>query len=135
MTGVTNGAEMSRQITLSNCEVRPYKQAPLTSYHGPLLSMQPSECNGFLKLRRVISGSYKSGCGKQTISGSTRVTAKPGSRVKPAGTITLSGVFCCADFCFVATELKDPICHSDECQIGSFSSEATISPCLNNVNL
>ena len=26
----------------------------------------------------------------------------------------------------VATELKDPICHSDECQIGSFSSEATI---------
>ena len=28
---------------------------------------------------------------------------------------------------FVASELKDPICHSDECQIGSFSSEATIS--------
>ena len=27
---------------------------------------------------------------------------------------------------FVASELKDPICHSDECQIGSFSSEATI---------
>ena len=26
----------------------------------------------------------------------------------------------------VASELKDPICHSDECQIGSFSSEATI---------
>ena len=26
---------------------------------------------------------------------------------------------------FVASELKDPICHSDECQIGSFSSEAT----------
>ena len=25
----------------------------------------------------------------------------------------------------VASELKDPICHSDECQIGSFSSEAT----------
>ena len=25
---------------------------------------------------------------------------------------------------FVASELKDPICHSDECQIGSFSSEA-----------
>ena len=24
-----------------------------------------------------------------------------------------------------ASELKDPICHSDECQIGSFSSEAT----------
>ena len=24
----------------------------------------------------------------------------------------------------VASELKDPICHSDECQIGSFSSEA-----------
>ena len=23
----------------------------------------------------------------------------------------------------VASELKDPICHSDECQIGSFSSE------------
>ena len=26
----------------------------------------------------------------------------------------------------VASELKDPICHSDECQIGSFSSEATL---------
>ena len=26
---------------------------------------------------------------------------------------------------FVASELKDSICHSDECQIGSFSSEAT----------
>ena len=26
----------------------------------------------------------------------------------------------------VASELKDPICHSYECQIGSFSSEATI---------
>ena len=26
----------------------------------------------------------------------------------------------------VASELKDPICHSDECQIGSFSSEVTI---------
>ena len=26
----------------------------------------------------------------------------------------------------VASELKDPICHSDRCQIGSFSSEATI---------
>ena len=26
----------------------------------------------------------------------------------------------------VASKLKDPICHSDECQIGSFSSEATI---------
>ena len=26
----------------------------------------------------------------------------------------------------VASELKDPICHSDECQIGSFSSEATV---------
>ena len=25
----------------------------------------------------------------------------------------------------VASELKDPICHSNECQIGSFSSEAT----------
>ena len=25
----------------------------------------------------------------------------------------------------VASEQKDPICHSDECQIGSFSSEAT----------
>ena len=30
------------------------------------------------------------------------------------------------DIHFVASELKDPICHSDECQIGSFSSEATI---------
>ena len=29
------------------------------------------------------------------------------------------------DFKIVASELKDPICHSDECQIGSFSSEAT----------
>ena len=27
----------------------------------------------------------------------------------------------------VASKLKDPICHSNECQIGSFSSEATIS--------
>ena len=27
---------------------------------------------------------------------------------------------------FVASELNDPICHSDEWQIGSFSSEATI---------
>ena len=26
----------------------------------------------------------------------------------------------------VASELDDPICHSNECQIGSFSSEATI---------
>ena len=26
----------------------------------------------------------------------------------------------------VASELKNPICHSNECQIGSFSSEATI---------
>ena len=26
----------------------------------------------------------------------------------------------------VASELKDLICHSNECQIGSFSSEATI---------
>ena len=25
----------------------------------------------------------------------------------------------------IASELNDPICHSDECQIGSFSSEAT----------
>ena len=25
----------------------------------------------------------------------------------------------------VASKLNDPICHSDECQIGSFSSEAT----------
>ena len=30
------------------------------------------------------------------------------------------------DHHIVASELKDPICHSDECQIGSFSSEATI---------
>ena len=29
----------------------------------------------------------------------------------------------------VASELKDPICHSNECQIGSFSSEATTSKC------
>ena len=27
---------------------------------------------------------------------------------------------------FVASELKDPICHSNECQIESFSSEATV---------
>ena len=32
----------------------------------------------------------------------------------------------CLNTHFVASELKDPICHS-ECQIGSFSSEATIS--------
>ena len=34
----------------------------------------------------------------------------------------------------VASELKDSICHSNECQIGSFSSEATIYirvPCIN----
>ena len=30
----------------------------------------------------------------------------------------------------VASELKDPFCHSDECQIGSFSSEATILACF-----
>ena len=30
----------------------------------------------------------------------------------------------------VASELKDPICHSDECQMGSFSSEATICSAL-----
>ena len=29
-------------------------------------------------------------------------------------------------FNIVASALKDPICHSNECQIGSFSSEATI---------
>ena len=34
---------------------------------------------------------------------------------------------------FVASELKDPICHSNECQIGSFSSEATI--CRNELSL
>ena len=28
---------------------------------------------------------------------------------------------------FVVSELNDPICHSNECQIGSFSSEATNS--------
>ena len=33
----------------------------------------------------------------------------------------------------VASELKDPICHSDECQIGSFSSEATI--CKNSADM
>ena len=32
----------------------------------------------------------------------------------------------------VASELNDPICHSNECQIGSFSSEATI--CWMNIN-
>ena len=31
----------------------------------------------------------------------------------------------------VASELKDPICHSNECQIGSFSSEATTCWCYN----
>ena len=30
----------------------------------------------------------------------------------------------------VASELNDPICHSDECQIGSFSSEATVCTCM-----
>ena len=29
----------------------------------------------------------------------------------------------------VASELKDPICHSNECQIGSFSAQATICVC------
>ena len=31
----------------------------------------------------------------------------------------------------VATELKDPICHSNECQIGSFSSAATM--CISHI--
>ena len=31
----------------------------------------------------------------------------------------------CYDY-IVASELKDPICHSNECQIGSLSSVATI---------
>ena len=35
-----------------------------------------------------------------------------------------------AEMHFVAAELKDPICHSLEWQIGSFSSEATI--CTNH---
>ena len=30
------------------------------------------------------------------------------------------------DWHIVASELKDPICHSNKCQIASFSSEATI---------
>ena len=34
----------------------------------------------------------------------------------------------CLSVLLVASELKDPICHSDECQIGSFSSEATYCP-------
>ena len=34
----------------------------------------------------------------------------------------------------VATELKDHICHSDECQIGSFSSEATICALVKNIS-
>ena len=35
--------------------------------------------------------------------------------------------FCLAVIAYiVASSLKDPICHSNECQIGSFSSEATI---------
>ena len=33
--------------------------------------------------------------------------------------------WCESDY-IVASELKDPICHSNECQIGSFSSVATI---------
>ena len=38
----------------------------------------------------------------------------------------------------VASELKDPICHSNECLIGSFSSEATIyrdTSYIMNVNI
>ena len=35
----------------------------------------------------------------------------------------------------VASKLKDPICHSDECQIGSFSSEATTCGFCINANL
>ena len=35
----------------------------------------------------------------------------------------------------VASELKDPICHSNECQIGSFSSVATICTLLVTINL
>ena len=30
------------------------------------------------------------------------------------------------NYYIVASKLKDPICHSNECQIGSFSSKATI---------
>ena len=39
--------------------------------------------------------------------------------------ITIDSFFL-LDIISVASELNDPICHSDECQIGSFSSEATI---------
>ena len=35
----------------------------------------------------------------------------------------------------VASELKDPICHSNECQIGSFSSEATIYATENKLSI
>ena len=37
-----------------------------------------------------------------------------------------SQAFCTVRVHIVASELKDPICHSNECQIGSFSSEAAI---------
>ena len=40
--------------------------------------------------------------------------------VKGASSIYSTNVY------IVVSELNDPICHSDECQIGSFSSEATI---------
>ena len=34
---------------------------------------------------------------------------------------------------YVASELKDPICHSNECQIGSFSSEATTTSLVTDI--
>ena len=39
---------------------------------------------------------------------------------------TISFLTQVAEVHLVASEQKDPICHSNECQIGSFSSEATI---------
>ena len=38
-----------------------------------------------------------------------------------------AGYVAIISMCIVASELKDPICHSNECQIGSFSSEATVT--------
>ena len=38
-------------------------------------------------------------------------------------------IMCNDKLYIVASEQKDPICHSNECQIGSFSSQATICYC------
>ena len=45
------------------------------------------------------------------------------------GTLILTLVLLGLYIYIVASELNDPICHSDECQIGSFSYEETMYGC------